>query len=192
MRFHIFNDSPNKSLLIADTQAKRLDFSNIFCLPGSQLRDLYRFVPAKDQYNKIVIFAVGNDLYNGYLPSTESVDDITERIVKLSNELLNVSKRVFVLGIPARFPPESERELVQDHELIRHFAVNRKLEKKSTETRWVFRGLSDQIYCENHVSERDHVHLNEPALSRLRRILKQRVLYEDYSENIREQRPKVY
>ena len=122
MRFHIFKDSPSKSLLIADSQAKRLDFSNIN--------------------------AGGNDLYNGYLPSTESVDDVTERLVKLANELLNVSERVFVLGIPARYTPESERELVEDHELVRHFAVNRKLEK-SAEARWVFRGLSDQIYCEN-------------------------------------------
>ena len=120
MRFHIFKDSPNKNLLIADSQAKRLDFSNIniFFLPGGQIRDLYRFIPAKDQYNKIAIFAGRNDLYNGYLPSTESVDDVTEHIVKLANELLNVIERVFVLGILAPYPPESERELVEDHELI--------------------------------------------------------------------------
>ena len=140
MRFHIFKDIFTSIY----SQAKRLDFSNINILywPGAQIRDLYRFVPAKDQYNKIVTFAGGNDLYNGYLPTTESVDDVAERIVKLTNKLLNVSERVCVIGIPARYPAESERELVQDHELIRHFAVNLKLEKKSAEARWVFRGLS--------------------------------------------------
>ena len=181
-------------MLIADLQAKLLDFSNIniLSLPGPQIRDLYRFVPVKDQYNNIVIFAGGNDLYNRCLPTTENIDDVTERIVKLANKLLNISKCVFVPVIPARFPPESERELVQDHKVIRHFAVNRKLEKKNAEDRWVFRGLPDQIYCDNHVSERDHVHLNEPALSGLRRKLMQRVFYEDYSVNILERRPKVY
>ena len=177
MRFHIFKDSPIRSILIADSQARRLEFSiiNILLLPGAQIQDLYRFVPAKGQYDKIVIFAGGNDLYNGYLPSTASVEEVTDRIVSLANHLLHVCERVFVLGIPARYPPEAERESIQDHDLIRHFAVNRKIEKQAV-----------------GFSERDQVHLNESALSGLRSILKKRVLYEDYSVSVSERRPKTY
>ena len=194
MRFHIFKDSPIRSILIADLQARRLEFSNIniLSLPGAQIHDLYRFVPAKSQYDKIVIFAGGNDLYNGYLSSTASVEEVTDRIVSLANHLLHVCERVFVLGIPAQYPPEAERESIQDHDLIRHFAVNRKIEKEAVGARWVFRGLSEQIYCENHVTERDHVHLNESALSGLRSILKKRVVNEDFSVSVGERRPKTY
>ena len=146
-------------------------------------------MPGKAQYDKIVIFAGGNDLYNGYLPSKANVEEVTDRIVSLANHLLHVCERVFVLGIPARYPPEAERESIQDHDLIRHFAVNRKIEKQAVGARWVFRGLSEQIYCENHFTERDHAHLNESALSGLRSILRKRVLYEDYSVSVSERRP---
>ena len=180
--------------MIADSQARRLEFSNIniLSLPGAQIHDLYRFVPGKGQYDKIVKFAGGNDLYYGYLPSTASVEEVTDRIVSPANHLLHVCERVFVPGIPPRYPPAAERESIQDHDLIRHFAVKRKIEKQAVGARWVFRGLSEQIYCENHVNERDHVHLNESALSGLRIILKKRVLYEDYSESVSERRPNTY
>ena len=190
MRYHIFKESPNRSLLIADSQAKSLEFSNIniLSLPGAKIEDIYRFVPHRGQYHKIVLFAGGNDLYNGYLPSSNSVDEVANRIINLANHLLTVCERVFVLGVPARYPPAPKRELIEDHELIRHLAVNRRIEKHAIkvgrQNYWVFRGLSDQIYCESHVTERDHVHLSGPALSGLRTILKNRVLYEDYSERI--------
>ena len=114
MRFHIFKDSPIRSILIADSQARRLELSNIniLWLQGAQIHDLYRFVPGKGQYDKIVILASRNDLYNGYLPSTASVEEVTDRIVSLANHLLHVCDFVFVLGIPAGYPPEAERESI--------------------------------------------------------------------------------
>ena len=194
MRYHIFKESPNSCLLVSDSQAKHLDFSNInvLSLPGAKIKDIYGFVPSKGRYNKIVLFAGGNDLYNGYRPSSISVSEVADRIGLLAEHLLSVCDRVFVLGVPARYPPNSERELFQDHELNRHFALNRKLEKLADKSSWRFRGLSDKIYCESHVSERDHVHLNGAALSGLRTILKQRVLYEDYSVKLRWAEVKEY
>ena len=122
MRFHIFKDSPIRSLLIADSQARRLEYSNIniLSLPGAQIHNLYRFVPGKGQYDKIkiVIFAGGNYLHNGYLPSTASVEELTDRIISIANYMLHVCERVFILGIPARYPPETERESIEDHDLI--------------------------------------------------------------------------
>ena len=166
MRYHLFKTSPQKALLIADSQAGYLTFGNIniLSLPGATVSNVYQFVPPQGKYEIIVLFDGGNDLYIGYHPSVAT-------------------------GIP----PKTEIESFEDHELIRHLAVNQRLANASKEARWNFRGLAEHVYSEIHISDRDCVHLSEKGISQIRAILKTKVFYEHYSIDLEQQgHPNVY
>ena len=119
--------------------------------------------------------------------------EVFERIESLANTLITVAKKLYVIGIPRRIPPETEIENFEDHELIRHLAVNQRLANASKEVRWNFRGLAEHVYSEMHFSDRDCVHLSEKGISQSRVILKTKVFYEHYSIELEQQgHPNVY
>ena len=89
--------------------------------------------------------------------------EVFERIESLANTLIIVAKKLYEIGIP----PETEIESFEDHELIRHLAVNQRQANASKEARWSFRGLAEHVYSETHISDRDCVHLSEKGISQI-------------------------
>ena len=89
MRYHIFKESVQRNLLIADSQAKCLDFANfnILSLPGAKVHDVYNFIPRVGRFNIIVLFVGGNDLFQGKLPSKVSSEEVADKISDLANVL---------------------------------------------------------------------------------------------------------
>ena len=168
MRYHLFKVSKSRNLIIADSQARELDIANfnVLSLPGARVRHVYNFVPKKGDYDIVVLFIGGNDLFCGNIPSTLSADDLVQEISDLANLLLTKAKKVFVLGIPQRHS-QSQRTK----------AVNALL--ASRREGWKFRGIARQVYSDKHLKG-DKVHLNSNALSGISYILKSKVLYENY------------
>ena len=183
MRYHTFKTSNNKGLLIGDSQVRKLIYPeiNILSLPGAGVKHVQNFIPPKGKYEKIATFIGGNDLYNGYLPSNTPVQEVVDSICELANTLFEVTDNVFVFDIPPRFPPEHEIEQVkseyEDHDLLRHRAVNRKLHQLSEKYDWGFWGLADAIYSSAQVSDNDNVHLNNKGKGQVVSLLKNKVLY---------------
>ena len=175
MRYHTFKTSNNKGLLIGDSQVRQLIYPeiNILSLPGAGVKHVQNFIAPKGKYEKIAIFIGGNDLY-GYLPSNTPVQEVVDSICELANTLFEVTDNVFVFGIPPRFPPEHEIEQIkseyEDHDLLRHRAVNRKLHQLSKKYDWGFRGLADAIYSGAQISDNDNVHLNNKGKSQVEKI----------------------
>ena len=139
------------------------------------MSNVYQFVPPQGKYEIIVLYDGGNDLYNGYHPSVATPQEVFERIESLGNTLITVAKKLYVIGISPGIPPKTEIESFEDHELIRHLAVNQRLANASKEARWNFRGLAEHVYSETHISDRDCVHLSEKGISQIRAILKTKV-----------------
>ena len=119
MRYHVFKVSKSSILIIADGQAGELDIAKfkVSSLPGARVRHVYYFVLKKGDYDIVVLFMGGNDLFCGNILSTNSADSLFQEISDLANFLLPNAKRVFVFGIPQRhyehsltlYPPLAER-----------------------------------------------------------------------------------
>ena len=185
MRYHLFKKSPKKALLIADSQARYLTFGNIniSSLPGATVDNVYQFVPPQGKNEIIVLFVGGNDIYSGYHPfcgySTGSIRANRKPCKHIDNCCEKVVRNRYTPP-PPRIPPETEIENFEDHELIRHLAVNQRLANASKEARWNFegwpnRGLAEHVYSETHISDRDCVHFSEKGMSQIRVILKTKV-----------------
>ena len=151
MRYHIFKDSVQRILLIADSQAKYLDFANfnILSLPGAKVHDVYNFIPRVSRFDIIVLFVGGNDLFQGKSPSKVNSEEVADKISDLANVLKGKADKVFVLGIP---PRHNQRE--------RTSAVNKLLSNRKED--WAFRGVEKRVYKVTHLKE-DKVHLNNPS-----------------------------
>ena len=98
MRFHTFKTSPQRNLLIADSQAKKLFFPNfnILSIPGAQIRHASHYIPQKGVYNTIVLFIGDNNLFYGARLTVKEPTDVAEEHGKLANELVPVAE-VFVI-----------------------------------------------------------------------------------------------
>ena len=141
-------------MLIADSHGEELDKANfnVLSLPGVCVRDVYNFIPKKDCYDT-VLFIGGNDRFCNNVPSTKSVEDLTQDFSDLANFLLTKVKSVCVLGIPLR------------HSLSqRSSTVNASLALRKDG--WKFRGISRQIYSNKHL-RKDNVQLSSNALVEL-------------------------
>ena len=88
-RYHIFKTSSSKKLLIADSQARHLEFpnTNILSLPGARIAAVRGFLPPKDKYKTIVLLIGGNDAFDGREPSTVPEEDIANELAELAEEL---------------------------------------------------------------------------------------------------------
>ena len=64
MRYHTRKTSHNRSLLIGDSQVKRIIYPevNILSLPGAKEEDVHQFLPAPGQYELIALLIGGNKL----------------------------------------------------------------------------------------------------------------------------------
>ena len=151
MRYLIFKDSVQRNLLIADSQAKYLDFANfnILSLPGAKVHEVYNFIPRVGRFDIIVLFVGGNDLFQGKSPSKVSLEEVADKISDLANVLKGKADKVFVLGIP---PRHNQRE--------RTSAVNKLLSNRKED--WAFGGVEKRVYKVTHLKE-DKVHLNKES-----------------------------
>ena len=173
MRFHICQTSKTRNLLIGDSQIKSLVFPNfcIISIPGGRVCHVRNFIPQQGEFDTITLFIGANDLFNGELPSARTPKDVAQETSILADELVPLARKVFVIGLPPRLK-QSERTK----------AVNSVL--AAEEKAWKFRGISGVIYCDKKQTEKDNVHLTEKALSGLKSVLKNKVLYKQFCAEI--------
>ena len=167
MRFHIFKTSKTRDIFFADSQLKHLRFPNfnILSLPGAQIRHLSEFLPEKRQYDNIVLFIGGNDIFTGSTPSNKEPEETVEELALLAEELI---------GIPSRGSDSASKKKAK---ATKEF-IN-KLQKKSK--KWEYRGITEEVYSpELHLSN-DAVHLNGKALGGICSILKNKILRTNFS-----------
>ena len=74
MRYHLFKVSKSRNLIIADSQARELDIANfnVLSLPGARVRHVLQFRSQKGDYDIVVLFIGGNDLFCGNIHSHNS------------------------------------------------------------------------------------------------------------------------
>ena len=173
MRFHICQTSKTPNLLIGDSQIKSLVFPNfcIISIPGGRVCHVRNFIPQQGEFDTITLFIEANYLFNGELPSARTPKDVAQETSILADELVPLARKVFVIGLPPRLK-QSERTK----------AVNSVL--AAEEKAWKFRGISGVIYCDKKQTEKDNVHLTEKALSGLKSVLKNKVLYKQFCAEI--------
>ena len=76
---------------------------NILSLPGAQLRLLSELLPEKRQYDNIVLFIGGNDIFTGSTPSNREPEEAAEELALLANKPVPLAtEKVFVIVIPSR------------------------------------------------------------------------------------------
>ena len=176
MRYHKFKGSPAKNIVLADSQLKHLRFpnANILSLPGARIRDLTEYYPSKGQYDRIVLFIGGNDLFKGFHQSTAEPQEVAE-LALLADELVPLaSKKVYVVAIPPGGQDTANNKRTK--------ATNDFINDLAENSRWKYRGISSEIYSiEKHLDE-DDVHLTGSALGGICTILKKKIIYpENYS-----------
>ena len=168
-RYHTFKDTSSNNLLIADSQAKDLQFAkfNILSIPGARIGNVTaNFYPRKNQYKTIVLFVGGNDAYDRRTPSTVPVLDIAKELALLADSLCGLASSVFVRGIPHRGDARACAS-----------TVNAEIRKVAQSSRWKYRGVSEKIYCEDHLGN-DGYHLSAEGRRGIQSILKNKVLYD--------------
>ena len=159
MRYHLTKTSESDTIITGDSQLKHLDFPNvnILLLPGAGIKVVVNFIPEPGKFKTIVLFIGGNDLFDGYLPSSTPIEEVAVELTCLADSLLDVARRVFKIGIPPRIFPESELErlkmTLEYHELTRDRAVNRTLQRRSLESLWGYRGLSERTFSRTHLAD---------------------------------------
>ena len=72
--FHIFKEAPTKYLFLADSQASFLEAGNlnILSFPGASIRHLCDHIPPPGRFEIIILFIGGNDLFDGFEPSSKT------------------------------------------------------------------------------------------------------------------------
>lgn len=142
---------------------------NILSLPGGRIKNVYDFIPEEGQYDNIILFIGGNDCFQKSAePSSRTHTQIAADLNDLGNILAPRAKEVFILGVPERHQqPERTKE------------VNKDLLKLSQKASWKFRSISKFLYAK-HISG-DDVHIDVEGLKNIKKLLKQRVLYNKYS-----------
>ena len=115
-RYHVYRTSSTKTLLIADSQARKLEAGNlnILSLPGACVRHVYNFISPKDIFDIIILFVGGNDLYFFKNPTTTPALLVAHEITDLANLLCDRAKVVYVLGIPERNENKVRSKQVND------------------------------------------------------------------------------
>ena len=166
MRYHLFEVSKTRNLLISDSKGKGLDIAkfNVLSLPGAKIELVYNFIPKKDLYDIIVLFIGGNNLF------VTSSENLVRQISNIPNLLLTKTKKVFVLGIPIRnFHPHQAKQMSS---LLASCQEGSK-----------FRGISRQVFSNKHL-KKDNIHVNSYALSGITYILKSKILNKRFCPSI--------
>ena len=166
-RYHTIKDTSSNNLLIADSQAKDLQFAkfSILSIPGTRIGKVTaNFYPRKNQYKTIVLFVGGNDAYDRRTPSTLPALDIAKELALLADSLCDLASSVFVLGIPHRGDTRTS-------------TVNAEIRKFAQSSCWKYWGVSEKIYCEDHLGN-DGYHPSAEGRRGIQSILKNKVLYD--------------
>ena len=173
MRYHTFKSSTTKNLLISDSHAKNPFFPNfnILSITGGRIKDVWLFLPSPSEFEIIVLFIGGNDLFEFQRLSGISSQSAADKISELAEHFKELSSKVFIIGIPPRLN-RPERSL----------AVNSLLaEKFLATTSWQFRGISSSIYNCDFQTKSNDVHRTEKALSGIKSILKKKILRNQFN-----------
>lgn len=181
-RFHIFKSAPTKFFLLADSQARHLEAGNfnILSLPGAHIQHAYDFIPVEGTFEIIVIFIGGNDLFNGFKPSSKPPQKVAQDLIELADFVCKRTRSsVFVLGIPERDENKTRAKEVND---ILQAKAERSPKVKSP-VEWKYRGVSSFVSGERYFSI-DKTHLNKDGLNGIKNILKGKVLYAKYNKKL--------
>ena len=102
MRIHSFKASPNRILLIADSQLWKFVYPNIN-ISGGRINDVLDYLPRKNQYDTTVFFIGANCLFqkNGAI-SVPSPITVVEELNQLGNTCADRAKKVYIFGLPPR------------------------------------------------------------------------------------------
>ena len=76
---------------------------NILSLPGASIRHLYDYIPPAGRFEIIILFIGGNDLFDGFEPSSKTPQKVAQDLIELADFACQRTRSsVFVLGIPER------------------------------------------------------------------------------------------
>ena len=110
-RCHVCRTSSTKTLLIADSQARKLEAGNLNkpSLPGACVRHVYNFIqkpsselPSPEKNYIIILFIEGNALYFFKTPTTTPASQVAHEVLDIAILLCDRVKVVYVLGIQKR------------------------------------------------------------------------------------------
>ena len=81
-RYHINKPAETKFPLIADSQARELVAGNLNILsdPSGSIVDANKFISNDQQYELIILFTGGNDLFSGCVPSYKPPSQVTSQL----------------------------------------------------------------------------------------------------------------
>ena len=97
-RNHVYRTSSTKTLLIADSTTKKLEYTfSACCLCPARLQ-----FPPKDIFDIIFLFVGGNDLHFFKKPTTTPASQVAHEIIYLANLLCHRAKVVYALGVLER------------------------------------------------------------------------------------------
>ena len=116
-RFHIFKEAPTKYLFLADSQARLLEAGNlnILSLPGASIRHLYDYIQPAGRFEIIILFTGGNDLFDGFEPSSKTPQKIAQDLIELADFACQRTRSsVFALGIPERDKKRERASVTND------------------------------------------------------------------------------
>ena len=131
------------------------------------------FLPPKDKFDTIVLFIGGNNAFNNQTPSTPPPREIARELSHLANRLLELARKVVILGIPFR---KGEN----NHNRAR--AINIEIENLTSENSWNFRGIAAKTFEDSYLQP-DGVHLTPTeGLQPVRSALK-KLLYKEFSKS---------
>ena len=181
-RYHVYRTSSTKTLLIADSQARNLEAGNlnILSLPGACVRHVYNFIPPKDNFDIIVLFVGGNDLYFFKNPTTTPALQVAHEITDLANLFCDRAKVVYVLGIPER--NENKVRSKQVNDFLQ--SVGERKTKDQPLVTWRYRTVARYITGACYFHPHDATHLNENGLNNLRNLNKEKILYKTYKKEL--------
>ena len=146
---------------------------NILSLPGGTIATVLDFFPPKDKFDTIVLFIGGNNAFNNQTPSTPPPREIARELSHLANRLLELARKVVILGIPFR---KGEN----NHNRAR--AINIEIENLKSQNSWNFRGIAAKTFKDSYLQP-DGVHLTPTeGLQPVRSALK-KLLYKEFSKS---------
>ena len=168
----------NDILLIGSSLLKEFYNSScdVLCIPGCRAEDVPAAFPVINlhRYKKIALMFGANGLVcrtrNNVIREAQSVQTIIHHIINVINLIreVNVSAKIYFLGLPPRLLPSYEEIS----------AVNKGLQRKSLMNKsFEFIGTSSKLANEGVIAD-DKIHLNNRGYRYLNDIIKKRIIYQ--------------
>ena len=100
-----------------------------------------RFAPPSGKFDKIILFIGGNDLYEGFEPSSETPAKVVRDLIELANCLVPQANEVIVLGIPETKQNKPRSKAVND--ILEKTAL--RTSKQTSPGNWKIRSVGTYI-----------------------------------------------